>query len=607
MADSGGTGIRLVSPKGAKSAYWAHFGFEVGPDGERVDEKSVLCRICSHKVGFSGNTTNLGQHLQKWHPEVLTGEGSEAKTSKQQLTLEACSVRPISKLPSGSKRAQDITRKIAEFIARDMRPVSSIEGVGFVNLIATLDPTYQVPSRKHVMKVLHEMRDDVTARLQAELGSAESVAVTTDHWTSHAMDSYLGVTVHFITGDWELVTRVLQVAEVRESHTAVNVAHDLQAVVEKWELESKVAGCTTDNARNMVAALALLPWPRVPCIAHTLQLAVKEGLKVPAVVQVLGRCRKIVGHFKHSYVASRALEAAQDRLKLPKNHLIQEICTRWNSSYAMLSRIAEQQTAISAVLAESTKAADRDMILSSVEIAQVECAMAVLKPLSQATEMLSREKMPSFSVIQPLLTALQKKHLKVSAVEPKMALDMKEAITGNLARHFSDDERRKLMLVATCLDPRFSRLKFLSSRERTDVYAKVASLANECYHPSSGDEQEDIQVAKKPKRDSLLDYNDSSSDSNGTSPGVDRVEREISRYKTEEEIDSNGDPLMWWKLNHHRFPILSILARRFLCITATSVPCERIFSDAGVVVNRRRCALDPNNVECLLFLHSNLK
>ena len=127
MADDRVSSVRLESPKGAKSPYWAHFGFEVNQDGKRLDEKNVLCRICSHKVGYSGNTTNLGQHLQKWHPEVLTGE---AKSSKQQLTLESCSVRPISKLPSGSKRAQEITRKIAEFIVRDMRPVATIEGAG---------------------------------------------------------------------------------------------------------------------------------------------------------------------------------------------------------------------------------------------------------------------------------------------------------------------------------------------------------------------------------------------------------------------------------------------------------------------------------------------
>lgn len=89
--------------------------------------------------------------------------------------------------------------------------------------------------------------------------------------------------------------------------------------------------------------------------------------------------------------------------------------------------------------------------------------------------------------------------MKVSAVEPKMVLDMKAAISGNVTCHFSDDQHCELMLVATCLDPRYSRLKFLSSRMKTAVYAKVTSLVNECYNPSSEDEHEEVQVVKKPK------------------------------------------------------------------------------------------------------------
>ena len=525
--------LRLEAPKGAKSPSWTYDGFEVNKDGKRLNDKSVRCRICNHKIGYSGNTTNLGQHLQKWHPEVVSGEGSGAKTSKtQQLTLESCSVRPVLKLPAGSKRAQEITQLIAEFVAREMRPVAVVQGTGFVNLVSKLDAAYQIPSRKHIMKVLHDLYDNIKARLQAELGSVEYVALTTDHWTSHALDSYLGVTAHFVNQDWELVARVLTTKEVRERHTAVNVADDLRTVIEEWNLAPKVAGITTDNARNMVAAVALLPWARVPCFAHTLQLAVKEGLKVPAVAEILTRCRKVVGHFKHSCVASRALEAAQVRLGLPQHHLIQEVSTRWNSSYAMLSRIAEQQTAISAVLAESARAVDSDMILSSGEVAQVECAMGVLKPLAQATEVLGGEKMPSLSVVQPMLAALKRKHLKVSAVEPKMALDMKQVIASSIDQHFSVDHQRQLMLIASCLDPRFCKLKFLPSKERADVYAELVRIAND-----SNDEEEQVLIAKKPKVDSLLDYHEPSSESNGSSPTdlCDQVEREVSLYKLEEE------------------------------------------------------------------------
>ena len=165
----------------------------------------------------------------------------------------------------------------------------------------------------------------------------QSAALTTDHWTSQAMDSYLGVTVHLITQDWEMKKCVLQVRQVKEQH-------DLQAVTTEQN-DSKVSGVTTDNASNMMAALVLLPWPRMLCFALILQLAVKDGLKVQAVADILTRCKKIVGHFKHSLVARAALEVTQKILGLLKKKLVY-----YNTPH-------------------------RDLILSSAEIAAIECAI----------------------------------------------------------------------------------------------------------------------------------------------------------------------------------------------------------------------------------------
>ena len=98
--------LHLEAPKGAKSSYWAHVGFEVDKDGKRLDNKRVRCRICNHKVGFSGNTMNLGQHLQKWHPEVVSGEGSGATakgTKMPQFTLESCLFDPYRNCPLAAK------------------------------------------------------------------------------------------------------------------------------------------------------------------------------------------------------------------------------------------------------------------------------------------------------------------------------------------------------------------------------------------------------------------------------------------------------------------------------------------------------------------------
>ena len=55
-----------------------------------------------------------------------------------------------------------------------------------------------------------------------------------------------------------------------------------------------------------------------------------------------------------------------------------------------------------------------------------------------------------------------------------------------------------------------------------------------------------------------------------------------------------------------RFPTLAKLARHYLCVPATSVPAERIFLIAGLVISNKRSSLTPENADMLIFLSKNL-
>lgn len=80
---------------------------------------------------------------------------------------------------------------------------------------------------------------------------------------------------------------------------------------------------------------------------------------------------------------------------------------------------------------------------------------------------------------------------------------------------------------------------------------------------------------------------------------------EVDRYYLEAPMQLDEDPLTWWKSKQTQYPNLSQIARRYLCIPCTSVPCERLFSDAGNVITKKRASLDPETVEKLMFLYEN--
>ena len=46
---------------------------------------------------------------------------------------------------------------------------------------------------------------------------------------------------------------------------------------------------------------------------------------------------------------------------------------------------------------------------------------------------------------------------------------------------------------------------------------------------------------------------------------------------------------------------------RLIAVLLIGLPSERIFSVAGLTVNKQRCSLKPKNVDSLVFLNKNLK
>ncbi|KAF3802655.1 hypothetical protein GCG54_00013889, partial [Colletotrichum gloeosporioides] len=54
--------------------------------------------------------------------------------------------------------------------------------------------------------------------------------------------------------------------------------------------------------------------------------------------------------------------------------------------------------------------------------------------------------------------------------------------------------------------------------------------------------------------------------------------------------------------NSYKYPILAILARRYLAILATSTPIERVFSITSNIVTKNRNKLSPQTIAELILL-----
>ena len=321
--------------------------------------------------------------------------------------------------------------------------------------------------------------------------------------------------------------------------------------------------------------------------------------------RLLGKCRHLVGHFKHSALATDGLMKKQKALGFKKMlHVVQEVPTRWNSPFYMLQRLVLLKQPIHLYLENTMTEVDRRSYdLSDSQWANAKGVLNLLEAIDQVTTTLSGDKYSTLSWCLPLLYGLREAakpdendSSTLSGIKTKLIEQLDERF--KLKKHKMDSP----MVMAAALDPRFRKLSFLSDEERHEVQRVLIEKISVCDDFIAAKVSQVIEPPAKRQKSVLHRLLGDEYEEGGSSVSI---SDEVEEYFQERPIRRKDDPFCWWKGNSNRFPHLSILAKKFLAIPATSTPSERVFSVAGIVVDRKRCALTPEMIDALVFLHKN--
>jgi hypothetical protein len=98
----------------------------------------------------------------------------------------------------------------------------------------------------------------------------------------------------------------------------------------------------------------------------------------------------------------------------------------------------------------------------------------------------------------------------------------------------------------------------------------------------------------------------------GVGPGNDHmcsskvltIEQELAKLSSipKDEYEFNS----FWQEHGKAMPKLAVLARKYLCISASSVPSESAFSISNYVLRKNRLALTTKNVKYTMFLKDKI-
>ncbi|XP_070407376.1 E3 SUMO-protein ligase ZBED1-like [Nothobranchius furzeri] len=303
----------------------------------------------------------------------------------------------------------------------------------------------------------------------------------------------------------------------------------------------------------------------------------------------------------------------------------------------MVERFIEQYPAIQAASRDPRikKAMDRDRLLrvSDDDMSKCEDFVDTMRVLYTSTLAVSADRSATAGQILPILDKLRAK-FEVNDEDSAFKKAIKEKVWADLSHRYTEETNKELRLFleeATALDPRFkgkiqdeavwTRLEneavalFAGDKigEVTQQEGKGRKEQQEGEEVSEGEEMPEAPEKRKKKLSALGElFQDEDqevllrSEIDIQAPSLaEKAKNEVLMYQRFPAVLSSVHPLLWWWQKRDQIPMLASLAKKYLCVQASSTPSERVFSTAGDTVSVERARLLPEKVDMLVFLKKN--
>lgn len=609
------------------SKLWNHFSIST------ADPTKVICLHCSRTISRGKKTTNLGtsclfRHMQRFHGHFLennSNNSGDVSTAELQINHELMDTSSYEengeKFDEYHPVAKKITKLVAEMLALDLQPSAVVENVGLNRLLEYLQPQYTLPSSSYFTSTaIPEMYERVKEVVLTHLKEAEGgiVHFTTGIWVSSQTREYLTLTAHWVAcescvrpqGQDFHCSALLNVSQIDCDYNMENIQKQLEYLWDTWIASSglRIGYTVTDN-QIIGNVLEDSGHATLQCFGHTIDLIVSEAIKSQRMVQnILSIARKICERVHRSAKAKEKLTELQKTYQLPENQLVQDVPSKWKTSFFMLERLVEQKKAIDEM---SNECNFRELIsCDQWEVMQSVCN--ALKPFEVACREMSNRTATLGQVI-PLIHILNRKIDML--FDETMGIDnmlksLKEAMVTRMSSTLHDPR----YTWATMLDPRYKTSLFSEEEaeqckqdliQELEVSLSTSDeakplLSNGCGEVST---PSNSSVAKKDDLWSLMD-DIRNKIKQEEKPKASEIA--VLEYLEEDILDQSCNPLDYWNLKKYLWPELSKVAVRYVGCPPSVVPAETLFSTGSMncALNQSRPMLE--NLEGLLFLKVNL-
>ncbi|KAG6599186.1 hypothetical protein SDJN03_08964, partial [Cucurbita argyrosperma subsp. sororia] len=409
--------------------------------------------------------------------------------------------------------------------------------------------------------VFRSIQEDLRASLEHV---SSKISVTLDFWDSYDQISFRSVTCQWIDESWSFQKVLLDIFHVPYPRGGLEIFHSIVKVLKTYNIEGRILSCTHDNSQDAMHACHALKehldgqkvgrFCYIPCVARTLNSILDDGLrptkaiipKVREFVLEMNACLDISEDFvRFSTVYQEA------NWKFPL-----DCSVRWSGNYQMLDIVRKgnpwkkyEETLSSPDHISETIAACRDSRHNPDWLK------------TAAEDMAKKAKNYSHQVCNI-------SRYMASILDPRIKVELLPEIL-NSGNHLEEARSHFIRHYSSNHFP--SLTSSYSAHEIED--GESVCFAEE--------------IARKKRRASTSNTSD-----------------ELTQYLSEPPAPIATDVLEWWKVNSTRYPRLSVMARDFLAVQATSVAPEDLFCRRGDDVEKQRYCMLHDTTPALLYIKS---
>ena len=602
--------------------------------GIKGNKHVMFCNLCSFSCPYfinSPSCSTMKNHIREKHSDVITV--SDPKSRKQYCSFMTCD----------SEFQSKGNALLAAFIATGHCSFQMVNNPWLNELVTHLNSSFVLPSKTTLSQQMIPRYVDIAKnKMKSDIQGAPWICSTLDGWkTPNNGTTLYSFTVHYLFED-KLRKNVLKLSEIREEHSAANLASFIRRTIDEWSLQKFVPFIIiTDNAPSVVSAVQLSGNISVRCSPHSFDLVLDAVLeKDDNYKRMTEKSKNICRKFRQTTELSQIFHNVQLEIYGSSLCLLGSVPTRFFSDYLQMERLNNVKDVLdgcaNAFALTLSNCIHREVFLvsytfTSEEESLLEFYVKVLKPFFDCSMEMSSDQTPSLSELIPsvrtligkykkMITNLETDNTDFTITSPSVIIGTTTYTNFDDCQHLLRDDVEMEMSVVeqrgTLYSAKKSFLETLISEleERFFNFMKILDqdhyLISTLINPKFKLRYFDSNQKEKAKQLVRLligdqEINGESKYSDGVMSEDEEEFDELDEYLRERPLPDTEKfemVLLYWEGKKSIYPNLYIIARKYLGLIASSSSSERLFSCAAQYCQKYRSRLLPSTIEneCIL-------